>query len=100
MKSVYYDKPIADHVLMHHERWDGNGYPRLLKGEEIPLVVRIFTIVDAYEAMVNHRSYGHSLSPKEALEELIANSGSQFDPYVVEQFLSIMTKATNVTYLY
>lgn len=100
MKSVYYDKPIADHVLMHHERWDGNGYPRLLKGEEIPMVVRIFTIVDAYEAMVNHRSYSSRLSHDEALEEIRANSGRQFDPYIVDVFLAIMTKGENVTYLY
>ena len=100
MKSVSYDNPIADHVLMHHERWDGNGYPRLLKGEEIPLIVRIFTIIDAYEAMVNNRSYGSRLSHEEALEEIMANSGRQFDPYIVEVFIAIMTKGENIKYLY
>lgn len=90
MKSVTFDKPIAEHILMHHERWDGRGYPRFLKGEETPLVVRLFNIVDAYEAMVNNRPYRQRLTPNEAMEEIVENSGGQFEPYLVEEFVSLM----------
>ena len=77
-------EPIADWVLHHHERWDGDGYPDRLRGEEIPLGARIIFVADAYDAMTSERVYERSLSPSEALEELERCSGSQFDPAIVD----------------
>jgi diguanylate cyclase (GGDEF)-like protein len=77
-------EPIADWVLHHHERWDGDGYPDRLRGDEIPLGARIIFVADAYDAMTSERVYERSLSPSEALEELERCSGSQFDPEIVD----------------
>jgi diguanylate cyclase (GGDEF)-like protein len=79
-------EPIAEWVLHHHERWDGDGYPDRLRGEEIPLGARIIFVADAYDAMTSERVYDRSLSPSEALEELERCSGSQFDPAIVDAF--------------
>jgi diguanylate cyclase len=79
-------EPIADWVLHHHERWDGDGYPDRLRGEEIPLGARIIFVADAYDAMTSERVYDRSRSPSEALEELERCSGSQFDPAIVDAF--------------
>jgi len=73
--------------LYHHERWDGKGYPKGLKGEEIPLQSRIITIVDAYDAMTSQRSYRNALQEEIAIEELKINSGTQFDPELVRIFI-------------
>lgn len=78
---------IARYVLDHHERWDGKGYPRVLKGEEIAYESRIMAIVDAYDAMTNNRSYRNALPEEEALAELSKNSGAQFDPVLVKVFI-------------
>ena len=72
-----------DIVLYHHERWDGAGYPAGLAGEEIPLWARIFAVVDALDAMTSERPYGRRFTLEEALDEIVAGSGSQFDPDVV-----------------
>ncbi len=77
---------VADWVLHHHERWDGDGYPDRLRGEEIPLGARIIFVADAYDAMTSERVYDRSRSPSEALEELERCSGSQFDPAIVDAF--------------
>ncbi len=76
-------EPVADWILHHHERWDGNGYPDRLPGPQIPLGARIIFVVDAYDAMTSDRVYRGSLSPDEALEELERCAGTQFDPDVV-----------------
>ncbi|HML38525.1 MAG TPA: PAS domain S-box protein [Bacillota bacterium] len=80
---------VADFILSHHERWDGTGYPRGLKGEEIPLVCRILAIADAYDAMVNDRVYRNAMSRDDALMELKKNAGTQFDPQIVELFIDM-----------
>ncbi len=80
---------IAKEILYHHERWDGKGYPLGLKEKEIPLLSRIITIVDAYDAMQSNRSYKKTLSPEEAREEIKKNAESQFDPDLVNIFLQI-----------
>lgn len=77
----------AEVVLSHHERFDGNGYPRGLRGKEIPLGARIFSVVDAYDAMRSTRSYRKGMKPADALAEIRRHTGTQFDPDVVEAFL-------------
>lgn len=79
---------IADIVLYHHERYDGNGYPKQIKGEEIPYISRILTIVDSYDAMTSSRSYRDANSEEFALNELKTNAGSQFDPALVDVFIN------------
>ncbi len=81
---------VADLILRHHEKWDGSGYPLGLKGKEIPLECRILSIVDAYDAMINDRPYRKAKSRVEALKELKQFSGSQFDPGLVEMFISLL----------
>lgn len=81
---------IAEYILTHHEWWNGEGYPRGLKREEIPLVSRIFSIVDAYEVMISGRPYKEAKTKEEAIEELKRFSGIQFDPNLVEVFVSLI----------
>jgi len=76
-------------VLSHQERYDGSGYPRGLRGEEIPLGARIFAVVDTLDAMTSDRPYRRALTYEHAREEIIRNRGIQFDPRVVEVFLAI-----------
>jgi putative nucleotidyltransferase with HDIG domain len=76
-------------VRSHHERHDGNGYPDGLKGEEIYIGARIFAVIDTYDAMTSDRPYRKALPPEVAHEEILKNRGSQFDPVIVDAFLSI-----------
>ena len=77
---------IAEIVYCHHERYDGKGYPRCLRGAEIPLEARIFSVADAYDAMVSQRPYRAPLSHEYAVREIISNVGTQFDPQIVAAF--------------
>jgi diguanylate cyclase (GGDEF)-like protein/putative nucleotidyltransferase with HDIG domain len=83
----------AEIVYSHHERWDGSGYPRGLKGEEIPLGARIFAVVDAFDAMTSRRPYREAMSREEALMEVVRNSGSQFDPNVIGAFMAVIRRS-------
>jgi two-component system, cell cycle response regulator len=78
--------PVAKIVRACHEHWDGSGYPDGVAGEEIPLGARIVAVCDAFDAMITHRTYRPARSVEEALTELRACAGTQFDPAVVEQF--------------
>ncbi len=78
---------IAEYVLAHHEYWNGEGYPRGLKGENIPLLSRILAVVDAFDAMTSERVYRNAITKMEALEELKKKAGIQFDPMIVDQFV-------------
>jgi len=89
-KSSFKFSNIADYILSHHERWDGKGYPRKLKGKDIPLLSRIMAIVDSYDVMRSGRFYKRTLSKSEAIKELRACSGRQFDPVLVEGFIGII----------
>ena len=79
---------LADGVLSHHERWDGAGYPRGLRGESIPFAARVVTIADAFDAMTYTRRYQTARSSDEASEKLMAGRGTQFDPDLVDLFLT------------
>ena len=90
---VSHVRHLAPHVLgilHHHERFDGSGYPKGLKGEEIPLEARILAIADAFAAMTSKRNYSIVLSYEQAIEELKRGAGTQFDPNLVEIFLSVL----------
>jgi len=80
---------VSEYILSHHERWDGTGYPRGLKGTEIPLLCRILAVADAYDAMTNNRSYRKALDCQTAMDEIGRCSGTQFDPFIVTIFLSL-----------
>lgn len=80
---------IAEFILKHHERWDGKGYPLGLKGKEIPLLCRILSVAEAFDAMTSRRPYSEQKSVEEALLEIKRNAGTQFDPEIVEIFLSL-----------
>ncbi len=85
----------AEIVRAHHERYDGTGYPRGLRREEIPIEARIIAVADAYDAMTSDRPYRKALTKEQAIEELKKNAGTQFDPRVVTAFLAVIGR-TNV----
>jgi len=85
---------IREWVLSHHERPDGRGYPRGLRGEDIALEAKVLAVADAYEAMTSDRVYRPAIGREAAREELRRGSGSQFDPLVVEAFLAVLDKAS------
>jgi diguanylate cyclase (GGDEF)-like protein len=84
--------PCVSGILHHHEKYDGTGYPDGLRGEEIPLESRILAIADAFAAMTHPRTYSRALSYAEAIEEIRKGAGTQFDPKLVEVFLSVVPK--------
>jgi len=73
-------------ILHHQERWDGTGYPGGLKGEEIPLLARLFSVIDAFDALTSNRPYRQKITPQEALEYLKSEAGILFDPQIVDSF--------------
>jgi len=86
--------PIAECVLYHHEFWDGKGYPKGLKGDEIPRLSRILSIVEAYDAMTSMRPYRDIMTHEEAIQELRSCSGKQFDPNYVTTFIQVINNST------
>src|SRR5205807_9062315 len=76
-------------VRSHHERWDGRGYPDTLRGDDIPLGARVFAVADTLDAMTSHRPYRRALRWSFAKDEIIKQSGRQFDPTVVDAFLEV-----------
>lgn len=78
---------IAEYVLYHHERWDGAGYPKAARGEEIPIASRILAVADAYDAMTSERPYHKPMSVGRAADEILSGAGKQFDPEVVRVFV-------------
>jgi HD-GYP domain-containing protein (c-di-GMP phosphodiesterase class II) len=89
IKDIPFLKDAAEIVLTHHERYDGGGYPRRLRGEEILLSARIFAIADTLDAITSDRPYRRASSFQSARETIRPLAGSQFDPQVLDVFLSI-----------
>lgn len=87
LQPIEYLRPALDIPYCHHEKWDGTGYPRGLKGEEIPLSARIFAVVDVWDALTNDRSYRKAWSQEQTIEYIKEQSGKHFEPMVVEAFL-------------
>jgi two-component system, cell cycle response regulator len=85
-------RPVARLVRSSHERFDGGGYPDGLRGEEIPLGARIIFVCDAYDAMTSNRAYSRAIAPAEAIQELRACAGTQFDAKVVEAFIATQSE--------
>jgi putative two-component system response regulator len=89
LSNITYLRDAIDIPYCHHEKWNGTGYPRGLKGEEIPLAARIFAVADVYDALVSDRPYRNGWSREKALSYIRDQAGLYFDPRVVEVFLRI-----------
>ena len=89
LKRIEFLLPAIDIPYCHHEKWDGTGYPRGLKGEEIPFAARIFPVVDVWDALISDRPYRKGYPQAEVRERIKADSGKHFDPRVVEAFLAL-----------
>jgi len=83
-------KEISQYILYHHERWDGKGYPKGLKEDEIPLLSQIISVADSWHAMTSQRVYKKQLTKEEAIGELLKNRGTQFSPVVVDAFIKLI----------
>jgi HD-GYP domain-containing protein (c-di-GMP phosphodiesterase class II) len=92
LSSVEYLRPALDIPYCHHEKWDGTGYPQGLKGEQIPLIARLFTIVDVWDALRSDRPYRASWPEKKVLEYIRSESGKHFDPQVVPLFFQVLSE--------
>lgn len=92
LKNVHLDSPVAETILQHHERLDGSGYPRGLKGEEILLEARIIAVADVLEAMSSHRPYRPALGINAAIEELLRGRDKQYDAHVVDALMRLINE--------
>jgi len=94
LSRIEYLRPALGIPYSHHEKWDGSGYPRGLKGEEIPLDARIFAVVDVYDALTSDRPYRPAWTKERAGEYIKSLSGTHFDPRVVSAFLELLSQRT------
>jgi PAS domain S-box-containing protein len=92
LSAIRYLAPAVEIPYCHHEKWDGTGYPRGLKGEQIPLAARIFAVVDVYDAMTSDRPYRKARTRQEALDYIRNEGGRHFDPKVVEVFMRVVAE--------
>ena len=97
LSSIDFLRPALDIPYCHHERWDGTGYPRGLKGEEIPIAARIFAVVDVWDALRSDRPYRPALPAANTRNYIASQAGRHFDPAVVEAFLTMNIKAYDKT---
>ena len=91
LAPIQYLQPALEIPYCHHEKWDGSGYPRGLKGEQIPLAARIFAVIDVYDALTSDRPYRKAWSQEKTREHIRSQSGTHFDPHVAETFLNMPT---------
>jgi len=89
LKEVSFLSEVAEVVRAHHERYDGQGYPHRLRGESIPIGARILSVLEAFVAMTSSRSYRKTRTPEDAMQEILRNAGTQFDPEVVRAFSDV-----------
>jgi PAS domain S-box-containing protein len=92
LSPIAYLRPALDIPYCHHEKWDGSGYPRGLKGEHIPLVARLFAVVDVWDALRSDRPYRQAWSKEKVIEHIKSLSGTHFDPKAVELFMNMMNE--------
>lgn len=90
LSKIEHLRSALDIPYCHHEKWDGSGYPRGLKGEQIPLAARIFAIVDVWDALTSDRPYRQAWSKEDALDYIVSRSGKHFDPQVVQAFVAML----------
>jgi len=95
ISPIEYLRPALDIPYCHHEKWDGSGYPRGLKGEQIPLAGRIFAIIDVWDALRSDRPYRKAWPEEKVIEYLKEQSGTHFDPKVVDVFLELLKNGDN-----
>src|SRR4030095_9968687 len=86
VSAVPFPFPVAPLIRSHHERWDGQGYPARLSGDQIPLGARILAVVDCFDALTSSRPYRLAMSRDEAVQVMRDEAGKAFDPTVVERF--------------
>lgn len=89
LSSIEYLKPALAIPYCHHEKWDGTGYPRGLKGKEIPLAARIFAVADVWDALISQRRYHDAWGTEKVCDHIVSRAGTHFDPDVVEKFLAM-----------
>lgn len=94
LAPIKFLQPAIPIVECHHERWDGKGYPRGLRGEDIPLPARIFAVVDTFDAVTSERPYRAALSVEDAIGEITRAGGSQLDPRMAEEFAALCRERT------
>ena len=87
---IAYLRPALDIPYCHHEKWDGSGYPRGLKGQEIPLAARLFAVADVYDALTSDRPYRPAWSQEKALCYILEHAGSHFDPAAAHAFIRML----------
>lgn len=92
LEHIDFLRPIAPIVYHHHERYDGSGYPKGLSGGSIPIESRIISVLDTYDALTSHRPYRHARGKEMAIHILREGAGTQFDPLVVQVFLSLLAE--------
>jgi HD-GYP domain-containing protein (c-di-GMP phosphodiesterase class II) len=90
LNSIEYLRPALDIPYLHHEKWDGSGYPLGLKGEDIPISARLFAFIDVFDALTNDRPYRPAWSVQEAIAFIEENSGIHFDPNITPIFISMI----------
>lgn len=90
LSPIEYLRPALEIPYCHHERWDGGGYPRGLKGEEIPLAARIFAVVDVWDALISDRPYRRAMSKAQAMQLIHEGIGAHFDPVVAKEFIHLI----------
>ncbi len=91
LAPIVYLRPALDIPYDHHERWDGSGYPRGLKGEEIPLPARIFAVIDVWDALRSDRPYRKGWPEEKVRAYLLEQAGRHFDPQVIETFFALLS---------
>ena len=93
LSQFEFSDEVKSAILHHHERYDGTGYPGGLKADEIPFISRVLHVVDAFCALMTERPYSKAVTQKEALEEIVRNAGTMYDPAIVNALEHVVTSA-------